>query len=199
MDPWAVAQKTHLVNGTLGYEAQLALRGADEERRDPPFHHGTRNGRRGAVRRVGAALPEWFTNVTGEGELAPTRLPNVKVKNSPLGTGHAQMGLARSGVSQRRRAGERRLHAAGAGRAHRAAAQGSGNPAAAGRQARRQPGPGDRRGCAADGYARRRRPPGSTGNRIKEGQANYLRKCGREAGASEQETCERYGVSRLEI
>lgn len=41
-------------------------------------------------------------------------------------------------------------------------------------------------------------PTGSTGNRIKEGQANYLRNKLKEAGASEQETCERYGVARLE-
>lgn len=41
-------------------------------------------------------------------------------------------------------------------------------------------------------------PTGSTGKRIGEGQANYLRKKLQEVGASEEETCKRYGVERLE-
>lgn len=82
MDPWAVAQKTHLVNGTLGYEAQLvhavlmksgAIRGS--------FQYEFQDGAGGAVLcRVGAVLRGETEMTWGEWHSSA----NVQVKNSPL-------------------------------------------------------------------------------------------------------------------
>lgn len=81
MDPFAVAQKTHLVNGTLGYEAQLvnaviqssgAIRGA--------FKYEYRGDGNALECRVGAIL-------AGENEITWgewLKLADVTTKNSPL-------------------------------------------------------------------------------------------------------------------
>jgi hypothetical protein len=81
MDPFAVAGKTHVVNGTLGYEAQLvnavveasgAIRGH--------FHYGFRGDGAAAEVRVGAYLAGDADITWGEWLSAAS----VKVKNSPL-------------------------------------------------------------------------------------------------------------------
>lgn len=81
MDPFAVGQKTHLVNGTLGYEAQLvnavlmssgAIRGR--------FHYEYKGDGNALSCRAGA-IP------SGENEIAWTewlRIDQVTTKNSPL-------------------------------------------------------------------------------------------------------------------
>lgn len=81
MDPFAVGQKTHLVNGTLGYEAQLvnavlmssgAIRGR--------FHYEYKGDGNTLSCRAGA-IP------SGENEIAWTewlRIDQVTTKNSPL-------------------------------------------------------------------------------------------------------------------
>jgi hypothetical protein len=81
MDPFAVAQKTHVVNGALGYEAQLvnavveasgAIRGH--------FHYGFRGDGAAAEVRVGAYLAGDADITWGEW----LSVGSVKVKNSPL-------------------------------------------------------------------------------------------------------------------
>ena len=81
MNPHAVAQKTHVVNGALGYEAQLVnavvqRSGAIVGR----FHYEHRDAQHGFETRVGAVL-------RGESEITWGEWLNVnapKVKNSPL-------------------------------------------------------------------------------------------------------------------
>lgn len=82
MNPYAVAQKTHLVNGNLGYEAQLVNAVVSSSRAiKGRFHYEFQNwqGENGMVR-VGAVLAG-ETDVTW-GEWLDTKL--VKTKNSPL-------------------------------------------------------------------------------------------------------------------
>ncbi|MBI5259785.1 MAG: recombinase RecT [Burkholderiales bacterium] len=91
MNPFAVAQKTHIVNGTLGYEAQLVNAVIQNSGAIVGRFHYEYDGDGQALRcRVGAVL---------RGESAITwgqwlSLANVKVKNSPLwGTNpHQQLG-----------------------------------------------------------------------------------------------------------
>ena len=213
MNPFAVAQKTHVVNGTLGYEAQLvhavlmksgAIRSS--------FHYEYREEGHEVSCRVGAVLRgekditwgEWLSSAS------------VQTKNSPLWKTNKpqQMGYlqvknwgrkyapgAILGVytvdelennsddytppAQTPRTGPQRKSA--------------GNPPLP-PAAKRDDTPDPETGEVAPPATRAPAPPttSSTGNRIKEGQANYLRNKLKEAGASEQETCERYGVARLE-
>jgi len=212
MDPWAVAQKTHLVNGTLGYEAQLvhavlmksgAIRSS--------FHYEYQEQGGAVLCRVGAVLRGEKEITWGEWHSSA----NVKVKNSPLWTTNPRQQM---GYLQVKNWG--RSYAPGAilgvysvdelesddytppAQAVRTGPQrkSSGNPPPP-PAAKRDDNPDPETGEVAPPTATRAPAPpatGSTGNRIKEGQANYLRNKLKEAGASEQETCERYGVSRLE-
>lgn len=83
MNPFAVAQKTHVVNGTLGYEAQLVnavlqASGAIVGR----FHYEYRKEGQAMECRVGAI-------VRGESEITWNewlRIGDVKTKNSPVWT-----------------------------------------------------------------------------------------------------------------
>lgn len=213
MNPFAVAQKTHVVNGTLGYEAQLvhavlmksgAIRSS--------FHYEYREEGHEVSCRVGAVLRgekditwgEWLSSAS------------VQTKNSPLWKTNKpqQMGYlqvknwgrkyapgAILGVytvdelensddytppAQTARTGPQRKSA--------------GNPPPPPPAAKREDTPDPDTGEVAPPAATRAPAPNAAGatNRIKEGQANYLRNKLKEAGASEQETCERYGVARLE-
>lgn len=81
MNPFAVAQKTHIVNGTLGYEAQLVnavlqASGAIVGR----FHYEYQKEGQSLECRVGAII-RGETEITWNEWL---RLGDVKVKNSPL-------------------------------------------------------------------------------------------------------------------
>lgn len=81
MSPFAVAQKTHLVNGTLGYEAQLVnavLQSTGSI--DGDFHYEYRGSSEELECRVGA-IPRGKSAITWGEWLA---LKSVTVKNSPL-------------------------------------------------------------------------------------------------------------------
>ena len=212
MNPFAVAQKTHVVNGTLGYEAQLvhavlmksgAIRSS--------FHYEYREEGHEVSCRVGAVLRgekditwgEWLSS------------GSVQTKNSPLWKTNKpqQMGYlqvknwgrkyapgAILGVytvdelennnddytppAQTARTGPQRKSA------------GNPPPPPAGK---REDAPDPETGEVAPPATRAPTPPasGPTG-RISENQAKYLRNKLKDAGASEQETCTRYGVERLE-
>ena len=83
MDPFVVAQKTHIVNGNLGYEAQLiiaVLQNSGAVRGRPHFEY---RGDSNALECRAAFIP------TGEAELVWTEwlcISQIKVKNSPLWT-----------------------------------------------------------------------------------------------------------------
>ncbi len=90
MNPWSVAQKTHLVNGTLGYEAQLvnavlqsngAIRGR--------FHYEYEGSGASVKCRVGA-IPSGETAIVWGTWLAAS---DVSTKNSPLWKANIQQQL----------------------------------------------------------------------------------------------------------
>jgi hypothetical protein len=81
MDPYVVAQKTHLVNGTLGYEAQLvvAVLKSSGAVRSRPYYEWVGDGSAMACR--AGFIP------AGETEIVWTewlRVSDIQVKNSPL-------------------------------------------------------------------------------------------------------------------
>lgn len=81
MDPFVVAQKTHVVNGALGYEAQLVnavvqASGAIEGR----FHYEYKGDGPALMCRVGATIRDESEITWGEW----LALAEVKVQNSPL-------------------------------------------------------------------------------------------------------------------
>lgn len=81
MNPFVVAQKTHVVNGTLGYEAQLVLAVAEASGAIEGHFHYQYDGEGPELRcRVGAIL-RGDKDITWNEWLS---LSSVKVKNSPL-------------------------------------------------------------------------------------------------------------------
>lgn len=207
LNPFSVAQKAHVINGKLGYEAQLvnavvmqsgAIVGS--------FHYE----HQGDACRVGAVLRGEQSITWGEWLAAST----VTTKNSPLWKTNPKQQM---GYLQVKNWG--RSYAPGAilgvysvdelenddftppAQTVRTGPQrkSAGNPPPP-PASKRDDTPDPETGEVAPPATRAPAPPStsSTGNRIKEGQANYLRNKLKEAGASEQETCERYGVARLE-
>ena len=210
MNPFAVAQKTHLVNGRLGYEAQLVnavLQASGLVRGLPRYEY--RGDGEGLECRV-AFIPRGETEPLW-GEWLPMR--SVTTRNSPLWKTNQRQQLGYLQIKNWARA-----FAPGAilgvytvdelenddftppAQTVRTGPQrkSAGNPPPP--ASKRDDTPDPETGEVAPPATRAPAPPSttSTGNRIKEGQANYLRNKLKEAGASEQETCERYGVARLE-
>jgi len=91
MDPFAVGQKTHLVNGTLGYEAQLVNAVAQESGAIAGrFHYEYRGEGANVECRAGAVL-KGETDITWGEWLSAA---SVKVKNSPLWATNPKQQLA---------------------------------------------------------------------------------------------------------
>lgn len=80
MNPFAVAQKTHLVNGTLGYEAQLVNAVIGASRAAGRFHYEYKGEGAALACRVGAVLAGETEVTWGEW----LYIQDVTTKNSPL-------------------------------------------------------------------------------------------------------------------
>ena len=81
MNPWAVAQKTHIVNGHLGYEAQLVNAVIQNSGMvSGPFQYEYRGEGNDLECRVGAVIKGGSEVTWGEW----LSIASVKVKNSPL-------------------------------------------------------------------------------------------------------------------
>jgi len=211
MNPFAVAQKTHLVSGRLGYEAQLviavvmnsgAIRGG--------FRYEYRGENGGLECRVGAVL-------RGDGEITWgewLKSSDVTTKNSPLWKTNPRQQL---GYLQAKNWS--RLHVPGAilGVYSTDELEDSPLPPAGTPSAAPAPrGPQRKSSAAVDPETgETSAPPASTPaptvppaaasaagqggtEGITVGQANYLRGKLKATGGSEEAACERYGVTRLE-
>lgn len=208
MNPFAVAQKTHVVNGALGYEAQLvnavvqksgAIRGH--------FSYEFRGTGADLECRVGAVLRGDTEKTWGEWYSAK----DVKVKNSPLWQSNPKQQLSYLQVKNWSRAfapgailgvytpdeledtapeptkpaGPRRRSEAAAP-APAASAPPAAEPAAA-------PPP------AAAPTPAAKAPAPAGGNAIAAGQVAYLRNKLKAAGVAEQSICDRFQVSGIEL
>lgn len=213
MNPFAVAQKTHLVNGRLGYEAQLVnavLQASGLVRGLPRYEY--RGDGEGLECRV-AFIPRGETEPLW-GEWLPMRA--VTTRNSPLWRTNQRQQLGYLQIKNWARAFapgailgvytvdelENDFDYTPPPQTARTGPQrkSAGNPP--------PPPPASRQGAPDPETGEVPPPPAatsaptppasSTTGRISENQAKYLRKKLADAGASEQETCERYGVERLE-
>jgi hypothetical protein len=218
MDPFAVAQKTHVVNGALGYEAQLVnavveASGAIEGH----FHYQHKGDATGLETRVGATL-RGDDDITW-GEWLSVQAP--KVKNSPLWTTNPKQQLGYLQVKN-----WARLYCPGAilgvytpedlaerepgddaprsrGPRRKSDAAPAGEPAA---QATQQPSAGTATTTTDTGVGSTTQqqqvatPPASAGpaGTITVNQVAYLRNKLKSAGAAEQSICDRFQVAGIE-